>query len=252
MDRHSALSHPGRFQPQHARGCSDLGCIAYCLREVLAAVNGRRHYQQRPLRPPITGSGGLAAGRLAPAVTFVIVSFLKGPQMPHPGTALEKLGFLTIWLFDGEDPGPGHQYTLEMIQLAERLGFDSAWLRCRHLQYGISPRHLLAAAAQRTARSRRRGGQRCGSRGAWWPRKRSRPDRRSRCRPAARQPPWAAGASCHRAVRRGRSTPRPPRPNHDYRTDPADSQRPYPPEPFPTTHGDSRRPLASARPGRGG
>jgi hypothetical protein len=27
--------------------------------------------------------------------------------MPHPGTALEKLGFLTIGLFDGQDPGPG-------------------------------------------------------------------------------------------------------------------------------------------------
>ncbi len=73
--------------------------------------------------------------------------------MPERGVALEKLGFLTIGLFDGADPGPGHQYTLEMIELAERLGFDSAWLRCRHLQYGISsPVAVLAAAAQRTAR----------------------------------------------------------------------------------------------------
>lgn len=69
--------------------------------------------------------------------------------MPHPGTALEKLGFLTIGLFDGQDPGPGHQYALEMIKLAERLGFDSAWLRCRHLQYGISSPVALLAAAQR-------------------------------------------------------------------------------------------------------
>jgi alkanesulfonate monooxygenase SsuD/methylene tetrahydromethanopterin reductase-like flavin-dependent oxidoreductase (luciferase family) len=73
--------------------------------------------------------------------------------MPHPGTALEKLGFLTIGLFDDQDPGPGHQCTLEMIEPAERLGFDSAWLRCRHLQHGISsPVAVLAAAAQRTAR----------------------------------------------------------------------------------------------------
>ena len=73
--------------------------------------------------------------------------------MPERGIALEKLGFLTIGLFDGQDPGPGHQYTLEMIELAERLGFDSAWLRCRHLQYGISsPIALLAAASQRTSR----------------------------------------------------------------------------------------------------
>ncbi len=73
--------------------------------------------------------------------------------MPQPGTALEKLGFLTIGLFDGQDPRPGHQVTLEMIELGERLGFDSAWVRCRHLQYGISsPVAVLAAAAQRTSR----------------------------------------------------------------------------------------------------
>ena len=73
--------------------------------------------------------------------------------MPQPGAALEKLGFLTIGLFDGQDPGPGHQVTLEMIELGERLGFDAAWVRCRHLQYGISsPVAVLAAAAQRTSR----------------------------------------------------------------------------------------------------
>src|ERR1700733_2969905 len=73
--------------------------------------------------------------------------------MPEPGAALEKLGFLTIGLFDGQDPGPGHQSTLEAIELGERLGFDSVWLRCRHLQFGISsPVAMLAAAAQRTSR----------------------------------------------------------------------------------------------------
>ena len=73
--------------------------------------------------------------------------------MPQPGTPLEKLGFLTIGLFDAADPGPGHQATLEMIELGERLGFDSAWVRHRHLQFGISsPVAVLAAAAQRTTR----------------------------------------------------------------------------------------------------
>jgi alkanesulfonate monooxygenase SsuD/methylene tetrahydromethanopterin reductase-like flavin-dependent oxidoreductase (luciferase family) len=77
----------------------------------------------------------------------------EGAAMPQPGVALEKLGFLTIGLFDGQDPRPGHQVTLEMIELGERLGFDSAWVRCRHLQYGISsPVAVLAAAAQRTSR----------------------------------------------------------------------------------------------------
>jgi alkanesulfonate monooxygenase SsuD/methylene tetrahydromethanopterin reductase-like flavin-dependent oxidoreductase (luciferase family) len=71
--------------------------------------------------------------------------------MPSPGVALERLGFLTIGLFDADDPGPGHQTTLEIIELGERLGFDSAWVRDRHLQYGISsPVAVLAAASQRT------------------------------------------------------------------------------------------------------
>jgi alkanesulfonate monooxygenase SsuD/methylene tetrahydromethanopterin reductase-like flavin-dependent oxidoreductase (luciferase family) len=73
--------------------------------------------------------------------------------MPRPGVALERLGFLTIGLFDRDDPGSGHETTLEMIALGERLGFDSAWVRHRHLQYGISsPVAVLAAVAQRTSR----------------------------------------------------------------------------------------------------
>jgi alkanesulfonate monooxygenase SsuD/methylene tetrahydromethanopterin reductase-like flavin-dependent oxidoreductase (luciferase family) len=73
--------------------------------------------------------------------------------MPVPGESLEKLGFLTIGLFDGDDPGPGIESTLQVIELGERLGFDSAWLRHRHLQYGISsPVAVLAAATQRTSR----------------------------------------------------------------------------------------------------
>jgi alkanesulfonate monooxygenase SsuD/methylene tetrahydromethanopterin reductase-like flavin-dependent oxidoreductase (luciferase family) len=67
--------------------------------------------------------------------------------------ALQKLGFLTIGLFDGADPRPGHESTLEIIELGEQLGFDSAWVRHRHLQYGISsPVAVLAAATQRTSR----------------------------------------------------------------------------------------------------
>lgn len=73
--------------------------------------------------------------------------------MPLPSRPLRKLGFLTIGLFDGNDPGRGHESTLEIIELGERLGFDSAWLRHRHLQYGISsPVAVLAAASQRTRR----------------------------------------------------------------------------------------------------
>src|SRR3954470_2408620 len=73
--------------------------------------------------------------------------------MPAPGTPLEKLGFLTIGLFDANDPRPGHETTLDVIALGEQLGFDSAFVRHRHLQYGISsPIAVLAAATQRTKR----------------------------------------------------------------------------------------------------
>ncbi|MBE3016235.1 LLM class flavin-dependent oxidoreductase [Microbispora sp. NEAU-D428] len=73
--------------------------------------------------------------------------------MPLPTRPLRKLGFLTIGLFDGDDPRPGHESTLQIIELGERLGFDSAWVRHRHLQYGISsPVAVLAAASQRTTR----------------------------------------------------------------------------------------------------
>ncbi|MEV4281143.1 LLM class flavin-dependent oxidoreductase [Actinoplanes xinjiangensis] len=66
---------------------------------------------------------------------------------------LRRLGFLTIGLFDEADPRRGHESTLQIIELGERLGFDSAWLRHRHLQFGISsPVAVLAAASQRTSR----------------------------------------------------------------------------------------------------
>jgi alkanesulfonate monooxygenase SsuD/methylene tetrahydromethanopterin reductase-like flavin-dependent oxidoreductase (luciferase family) len=73
--------------------------------------------------------------------------------VPDPSKPLRRLGFLTIGLFDGADPAPGHESTLAIIELGEQLGFDSAWLRHRHLQYGISsPVAVLAAATQRTTR----------------------------------------------------------------------------------------------------
>jgi alkanesulfonate monooxygenase SsuD/methylene tetrahydromethanopterin reductase-like flavin-dependent oxidoreductase (luciferase family) len=73
--------------------------------------------------------------------------------VPPTSKPLRKLGFLTIGLFDGTDPRRGHESTLSIIELGERLGFDSAWVRHRHLQYGISsPVVVLAAASQRTSR----------------------------------------------------------------------------------------------------
>jgi len=37
--------------------------------------------------------------------------------VPDPSAPLRSLGFLTIGLFDGDDPRPGHEYTLEVIAL---------------------------------------------------------------------------------------------------------------------------------------
>ena len=73
--------------------------------------------------------------------------------MPDRGIPLRKLGFLTIGQFNEADPGPGHEQTLRMIERAEALGFDTVWVRQRHLQPGISsPVAVLAAASQRTSR----------------------------------------------------------------------------------------------------
>ena len=73
--------------------------------------------------------------------------------MPERGQRLRKLGFLTIGRFDAADPRPGLEETLQVIERAEALGFDSVWLRHRHFQPGISsPIAMLAAATQRTSR----------------------------------------------------------------------------------------------------
>ncbi|WP_375432149.1 LLM class flavin-dependent oxidoreductase [uncultured Friedmanniella sp.] len=73
--------------------------------------------------------------------------------MSAPERPLRKLGFLTIGVFDEHAPGAGHENTLQVIELGEQLGFDSVWLRHRHLQFGISsPVAVLAAASQRTTR----------------------------------------------------------------------------------------------------
>lgn len=46
--------------------------------------------------------------------------------MPDSLHRLRQLGFLTMGLFDPQDPAAGHEYTLQLIELGEQLGFDSA------------------------------------------------------------------------------------------------------------------------------
>lgn len=151
MDRHSALSHPGRFPPRHARGCSDLGCIAYCLREVLAVVNGRRHYQQRPLHPPGYRVGRARVGK-ARARCYFCSCFLRHllPRRPaRGGCAADRADRAR----HGGSPG--------------RLGEPAA--------AGRGP-----GSGGRPYGSRPYGSRRCGVSGAevggaWWPRKRCLP-----------------------------------------------------------------------------
>jgi alkanesulfonate monooxygenase SsuD/methylene tetrahydromethanopterin reductase-like flavin-dependent oxidoreductase (luciferase family) len=73
--------------------------------------------------------------------------------MTNRGRPLRRLGILTVGQFDPADPGPGHHQSLRLIELSEELGFDSVWVRQRHLQPVVSsPVALLAAACQHTSR----------------------------------------------------------------------------------------------------
>ena len=66
---------------------------------------------------------------------------------------ITRLGFLTPGNFDDHAPYAGIEGTLELIAFGESLGFDSAWVRQRHLEPGIgSAAVFLAAASQRTQR----------------------------------------------------------------------------------------------------
>lgn len=76
-------------------------------------------------------------------------------SMTEPNRPLRELGFLHLGHFDVADPAPGHELALRLIVLAEQLGYDSAWVRQRHLESAISsPLLVIAAASQRTSRIR--------------------------------------------------------------------------------------------------
>ncbi|SEP67287.1 Flavin-dependent oxidoreductase, luciferase family (includes alkanesulfonate monooxygenase SsuD and methylene tetrahydromethanopterin reductase) [Devosia sp. YR412] len=65
---------------------------------------------------------------------------------------IRHIGFLTPGNFSNDAPFEGIDATLNLIAFGERLGFDSAWVRQRHLEPGIgSAAVFLAAASQRTS-----------------------------------------------------------------------------------------------------
>lgn len=66
--------------------------------------------------------------------------------------SIKHLGFLVPGNFANTDPAPGIEATLQLISFGEKLGFDSAWVRQRHLEPGIGTAAVfLSAASQRTS-----------------------------------------------------------------------------------------------------
>jgi alkanesulfonate monooxygenase SsuD/methylene tetrahydromethanopterin reductase-like flavin-dependent oxidoreductase (luciferase family) len=73
--------------------------------------------------------------------------------MPATNSPLEHLGFLHIAPFSPEDPARGFHDAIDLFRHAEDLGFDSGWLRTRHMQYGVTaPGVMLGALSQATDR----------------------------------------------------------------------------------------------------
>lgn len=67
--------------------------------------------------------------------------------------SIGHIGFLTPGNYPDDDPLSGLEETLQQLRYGEDLGFDSAWVRQRHLEPGISSASaFLAAATQRTDR----------------------------------------------------------------------------------------------------
>jgi alkanesulfonate monooxygenase SsuD/methylene tetrahydromethanopterin reductase-like flavin-dependent oxidoreductase (luciferase family) len=66
---------------------------------------------------------------------------------------ISTLSFLTPGNYLDDDPYSGLEDTLQLFEFGERLGFDGAWIRQRHLEHGVgSAAVFLAAAGQRTDR----------------------------------------------------------------------------------------------------
>ncbi|MER8383559.1 LLM class flavin-dependent oxidoreductase [Mesorhizobium sp. M1405] len=64
---------------------------------------------------------------------------------------IDHIGFLTPGNSTEDRPLAGLEDTLKLFEFGESLGFDSAWIRHRHLERGVSSAPVfLAAATQRT------------------------------------------------------------------------------------------------------
>lgn len=66
---------------------------------------------------------------------------------------IKHIAFLTPGNYPDENPAAGFERTLELFSAGEKLGYDSAWVRQRHLERAVSSAAtFLAAATQRTRR----------------------------------------------------------------------------------------------------
>lgn len=65
--------------------------------------------------------------------------------------AIKHIAFLTPGNYPDHAPWQGLEETLKLFELGEKLGYNGAWVRQRHLEHGISSAcTFLAAASQRT------------------------------------------------------------------------------------------------------
>ncbi|WP_369264795.1 LLM class flavin-dependent oxidoreductase [Streptomyces sp. R35] len=81
------------------------------------------------------------------------MSIPTSSSIPTSGSVptISSLAFLTPGNFADDDPYTGLEETLQLFEYGERLGFDGAWIRQRHLEHGVgSAAVFLAAAGQRT------------------------------------------------------------------------------------------------------
>lgn len=68
-------------------------------------------------------------------------------------SSIRHLAFLTPGNYAEADPFTGLEAALKLFEFGEKHGFDSAWVRQRHLERGVSSAAtFLAAATQRTRR----------------------------------------------------------------------------------------------------
>ncbi|MEX3845448.1 LLM class flavin-dependent oxidoreductase [Paraburkholderia sp. BR10882] len=66
---------------------------------------------------------------------------------------IDHIAFLTPGNYDGEAPRASFEHSLELFRFGESAGYDSAWVRQRHLEHAVSSAAtFLAAASQRTTR----------------------------------------------------------------------------------------------------